>query len=496
MRALSSVETARHDDVAEDSSPGAPPDEVQSHTTLNRALTAVTPEEPAEDPAPFGTVQNADFPEQGDVSENPWDLSKIQPVEAEFDATRPAVTLSTIIADGHSTDASSGFGDSPESVETISPDPLIAAPLLPHEPTPREEAPGVPPGKPRNSIVRRLTPLVTPGSWLAAPESERAGETPPDVPPPDPEQRGRLMSSVLGAFGMGSDPAPDTEVPDPAEVPDVSLDPQHAPQTVALIPTPAPRDQDTRLGSLQSIESVFWQEELDKLIALLQAEIAHGHAGETPQERERFVRQQIALRMLYLIASRRVEALQAIPSLDANEQRFWTQFFWALANYFDEEGIPDREERATQTLNQLTEAVRLLAPQARLDVQTASFCQRINGFGDFDPYEQNHFQPGQAVLIYADIRNFESQLTPAGDYRTLLKSTIEVFERELEGPMVYHHELPKTEDLCRTRRHDYFHSYRIQLPGTLSRGPHVLRLTMRDELTGKSAWTTLNFLVQ
>ncbi len=204
----------------------------------------------------------------------------------------------------------------------------------------------------------------------------------------------------------------------------------------------------------------------------------------------------LRLRMLYLIASRRSEALQAIPGLEPDQQRFWTQFFWSLANYFDEDAIPDREERATQTLAQLTDAVRLLGPQARLELHAVNFCHRIDGFGDFAPYDEDQFQAGQPVLIYAEVRNFASQSTSTGEYRTLLQSTVDVLEEDLDGPMVYHHELPQTEDHCRTRRQDYFHSYRIQLPTTLSRGPHVLRLTMRDELTGKTASAALNFVVQ
>jgi hypothetical protein len=200
--------------------------------------------------------------------------------------------------------------------------------------------------------------------------------------------------------------------------------------------------------------------------------------------------------LLYLIADRPELAQHAIPGVDAETQEFWTALLWGLSNYFDEEATPDPADRAAETMKQLASAQRRLEPSARLELLQLEFCDKIDGFGNYHRFETPAFRPGQPVLLYAEIRNFTSQLTAAGMHRTALRSSIELLQHNVDGPLVDRTEFESTEDLCRSPRRDYFHSYRLELPEHLAPGPYTARLSVEDELGGKIGSATINLRIE
>src|SRR5690606_25088461 len=218
--------------------------------------------------------------------------------------------------------------------------------------------------------------------------------------------------------------------------------------------------------------------------------------GPSAIEQDYYIRQHVALRLLYLIGSRRPEALQAIPDCDPDQQEFWIELLWALSNIFDDEAMPDRAARARETATRLREALVHLAPEAGLRLTQTQFCRQINSFGNYLPFEQDEFSPGQSVLVYTEVENFVSRATPDGEFITTLQSTLRIQEGDATGPVVFEEELPATEDRCFSRRQDYFHSYRIALPSQLNPGRHVLTLTVRDENSQKISTAQLNFVIR
>ena len=333
---------------------------------------------------------------------------------------------------------------------------------------------------------------------LSAPEPSGFGEAPSIVAADDgqsADESSGFIANVFDVFGVGGDRSRDgdedvsadsIQPAGPSDEPIRSVDSSEDTDASGLMDLQAP----------QPLQAVYWQEDVEKLIALLEAQVAQQAPGQSLEEQERYVRQHVALRMLYLIASRRPEALQAIPNVPHDEQEFWTQLFWALSSTFDDEAMPDSEVRAAETVAQLRAALRLRESRAALQLQHTLFCQRIDGFGDYVPFPENRFEPGQSVLIYTEVKNFLSETTVDGDFRTVLRSTVTVRQGGEQGRTMLQQDLPAAEDLCRSRRSDYFHSYRIQLPRTLQPGPHVLILEVTDALTGRTGQTTANFVVR
>ena len=218
--------------------------------------------------------------------------------------------------------------------------------------------------------------------------------------------------------------------------------------------------------------------------------------GENEIERHAYLRKHVQLRLLHLIAGQMDRALQPVPNVDAADQEFWQQMLWGIANYFDMQGMPDSDERATQTIAQLRSAASRLQEKARLELHSVAFCHKITSFGNYQRFKRDEFTPGQPVLLYAEVSSFKSEPTSDGQFRTLMKSFVEVFEGGIQGRMIESIPFAPSEDRCRNHRRDYFNSYEFAIPQGISSGPHVLRLTIEDQLGKKTAVTTLNFTVQ
>ena len=233
-----------------------------------------------------------------------------------------------------------------------------------------------------------------------------------------------------------------------------------------------------------------WQADLDRLIAKAERELAAMPAGSNE-----YRRQQVHLRLLYLIARSPEQALTVIPSLDPADQEYWQQMVWAITNSLDAEEQLSPRERAAQSIPPVNTALRRLREQADLTIRNSAFCEKISYFGNYKRFPKDDFVPGQQeVLLYAEIENFRSEPSLAGEYRTLLKSRIEIVGAD--GELRWWKNFEATEDLCRNPRRDYFHNYQFTIPAHLHLGPHTLKLIVVDELSGKQATSAIKFMVK
>jgi len=200
----------------------------------------------------------------------------------------------------------------------------------------------------------------------------------------------------------------------PQTLPSTNLPMQPAIPQTAELNTPTGYT-DTNPSSLSPTD------QLQQLISVAEAEISQLQPGSTPAEKQHYIERHVYLRMLYLMANQHERALEAIPGIDPADQEFWQQTFWAVANYFDQEAIPDQADRATQTVTQLRQATARLQEKANLSLKNVAFCHKINSFGSYERFERDEYTPGRPVLVYSEIENFTSELTADGMYRTLLK---------------------------------------------------------------------------
>ena len=243
-----------------------------------------------------------------------------------------------------------------------------------------------------------------------------------------------------------------------------------------------------------SLTTASWQAELDQLIAKVEQELVQIMPGTDPNLQNDYLRKQAHLRLLYLIAQRQEDAMTAIPGVDSFQQEYWQQMVWAMSNSLDTVQFPEPSERAAQTVPPLSAALRQMREQASLSIKNMTFCRKISYFGNYERFPRNDFTAGHEVLLYTEIENFVSVPTGDGEYRTSLKSLIEIADSQ--GRIVWTKGFPSTEDFCRNPRRDYFHNYQFYIPEDLSTGAYTLKLTIIDELSKKRASNSLNFVLK
>ena len=283
---------------------------------------------------------------------------------------------------------------------------------------------------------------------------------------------------------------------------------EHRPQggVNPRIPHPAAVDapkSPVRGGALQQASATStllidtppsWQAQLAQLIARFEQDLARLPAEQTKESHSEYLRKQAYLRLLYLVAERQEEALTAIPQASSSQQEFWQQMIWAMSSSLDSGQFPDADERAAQTLTPLSSALRLMREEAPLSIKNISFCRKISYFGNYERFPRNEFTPGYEVLLYTEIENFTSTPTVDGEYRTSLKSLMEI--SDTSGKVVWTKGFPPTEDFCRNPRRDYFHNYQFHIPEDLPIGTYSLKLTIVDELSHKRVSSSLGFVLK
>lgn len=242
------------------------------------------------------------------------------------------------------------------------------------------------------------------------------------------------------------------------------------------------------------LPSLPWQSDLEQLITRVERDLSQSKSDQRPERQNEFLRKQAQLRLLYLMAQRQEDALTVIPGIDPTQQEYWQQMIWALSNSFDVIQFPELTERAGQTVTPLSAALRLTREEAAISIKNMTFCRKISYFGNYERFPRNEFTPGYEVLLYTEIENFVSTPTVDGEYRTSLKSLIEITDSA--GNVVWTKGFPPTEDFCRNPRRDYFHNYQFHIPEDLATGTYSLKLTIVDELSHKRASNSLNFVLK
>ncbi|GAB4138530.1 MAG: hypothetical protein Tsb009_06760 [Planctomycetaceae bacterium] len=236
---------------------------------------------------------------------------------------------------------------------------------------------------------------------------------------------------------------------------------------------------------------------MQRLISATDSLASSTSPGTTAEERYAHLRNQVYLRMLFLMSDQPHQSMQAIHGIDKADQEFWKDTFFALTNYFEPEFMNNEATRAKQTAARLDAAVQHLREKAELEIQQIAFCREIKSFGNYEPFEKNEFREGDPVLVYAEVANFKSVPVENGMFQTRLRSSMVLYKAGLNGrrqTKVF--KFRPTIDLCRTRRRDYFLSYAIEIPKQIGFGQYVMELTITDEHGNKVATDSINFSIK
>ncbi len=230
-----------------------------------------------------------------------------------------------------------------------------------------------------------------------------------------------------------------------------------------------------------------WHDPLDTAIARLKSEVS----DEAKSERAKA--DQARLRLLYLAAGHRDEAVRSIPTLEPAMQDFWSKEMFGLATLLDADLISDSRHRAAESKRSLGEALARLGETTPLVVRNLAFVTKVDSFGVYEPFENYEFEPGQKVLLYAEVENYCSKQTSRG-YHTAMRSSYQIFDSA--GRRVVDYEFDVNEEYCRNPRRDFFTICEFTMPKNIYPGRHVLRLTITDANSDKIGQSSIEFQVK
>jgi hypothetical protein len=141
----------------------------------------------------------------------------------------------------------------------------------------------------------------------------------------------------------------------------------------------------------------------------------------------------------------------------------------------------DPPESAT-LYDQLQTLLLSLRSRSTLVLDKMCFCERIAGYGAYDPLPEGHTfraegddHPGDPVQIYVELRNFGVEPCPKG-FVTRLSSSVEI--RDAQGVQVWYHDFRDREkpQYRRTPWFDWYSNYSFYVPHI---PPGTYRLTIR-----------------
>ncbi|TWT31776.1 hypothetical protein [Blastopirellula retiformator] len=201
---------------------------------------------------------------------------------------------------------------------------------------------------------------------------------------------------------------------------------------------------------------------------------------------------EIHLRMLYLIAERKGEAMQKIEALPPAEQEFWSNLLFAASDFAHNEEIPV-DRRSLLALRSLQQATANLSELCPLDLRNVTFVRNVKGFGDFTPFEKTTFTAGEELLVYLEIENLTSKEVD-GQFESTWGASYEIFNDT--GRRIDVRTFPEYKDRCANRRRDLSFTYRLYLPESIPPGRYRLELTVRDKETDKFGQASLDFEIQ
>jgi hypothetical protein len=207
-----------------------------------------------------------------------------------------------------------------------------------------------------------------------------------------------------------------------------------------------------------------------------------------------------------LLANRSADAVEQLQSYDAASREMLMTLLPMAARVGDGGIGRSTPQETAVLLEQLRTLEGVLRPRSALALNQARFCRKINGFGDYQPWPDDHVfqagtadQRGERMQVYVEVRNFASRLNGT-TYETSLSGVVEV--RDANNKAVSRMDFPPRVDRSQTPRGDYFLNFQFYLPAPLPEGRYTLNVLVKDVLdpaTGdaasRNASRTLDFTV-
>jgi len=187
------------------------------------------------------------------------------------------------------------------------------------------------------------------------------------------------------------------------------------------------------------------------------------------------------------------EALKWLGGFDPRDQELLLRLLPIVARVergsLAAAGLRAEQQTLLEVLQSIVAELRLAAPLA---IKELVFCERVYGFGKYEPLGRTQFRPGEIVKVYAEVENLaerrdeELHVTAVGGVM------------EIRGPdckVKWTHTFPITLDQSSSPRTDHFLRFSLPIPPTLPAGFYTLRIQVRDQHTQRETERSIGFRV-
>lgn len=243
--------------------------------------------------------------------------------------------------------------------------------------------------------------------------------------------------------------------------------------------------------AVMKLNAVTWRSRLQQTIQLVQTQLDSDINSETRTSLE------INLRLLDVLSRQMGDIAQEQRSFTPSENQFWQHQLEAITTMMRTSNLDDgldqdlrQHQTAHETLVHLRQAIAQLESLANLKIESGAFCTEVSGYGQFKTFASDVFQPGQRVLVYCEVENYNSieQAADSGStFHTRLRGSYAIYDSA--GHAVQQAEFPVVEDIARRRRRDFYMHLPITI-GDLSDGGYEMHLLVEDLGGNKTASLT------
>lgn len=270
--------------------------------------------------------------------------------------------------------------------------------------------------------------------------------------------------------------------------------------TAAASPTPRPAAADSQsAGDEPSIET-----QRDLVVPSESPRQATGPAATAPagdpdplervaqgaKDRPGDIASQLDHYLVEFVRAGRTPSPTEMASLPAEDREILAALLDCLANFRD--GLRREDNMLlSNKIQPLIELGQRLRTRAELTIPTVALCKRVRGFGVYDPVEPE-FAAGREhpLIVYCEVQNFASQINANRHWETKLKSEVVLYTEG--GLPVWQNPPPQpVTDVSRNRRNDFFVVERIRLPGNLTIGRYVMKVSIFDQHVHRIAEASL-----
>ena len=169
-----------------------------------------------------------------------------------------------------------------------------------------------------------------------------------------------------------------------------------------------------------------------------------------------------------------------LTSITVEEKKYWEHQLEAIEMMTQGGGKEVTGKAADATLGNLRKAMSRLESIAELHIKSGAICFEITGFGKHKSFPENIFKPGQPILVYCEVENYESKDLEIDSKRVVQSRFQGSYQiANGDGQQVQSGEFPIIEDNALQRRRDFYLYFKIKL-NELEPGNYRLQMEIED----------------